>query len=96
MRWRWTALLPAMGLGACGQGAVGGGAASFCERVAAADPAVKALVLRGVSDPSFIPRQGYEVAEARERARLDCLRRQGLPPQGEGVAPLPRTGTLFP
>lgn len=96
MSFRWAAMLPAVVLGACGQGAAPADPAAFCARVAGADPAVKALTLRGVSDPSFIPRQGYEVAEARERARLDCLRRQGFPPQGEGVAPLKRTGTLFP
>jgi hypothetical protein len=69
---------------------------AFCAAVANRDPAVKALVLRGVSNPNFINQSQSEIAAARQTAERDCLRRQGVLPQSDGVQGAPaRSDTLF-
>jgi len=72
------------------------GPLAFCEDVAARDPAVKALVLRSISDPGYFSHAPDAIAAAKDKARAECLKRQGVPGSDGGVqAPARTTGTLF-
>jgi hypothetical protein len=68
-----------------------------CAAQAYDDPAVRELILKGVSNPYFQGKSQGELAAARRRATEDCLRRQGILPRSEGVAPAAApSDTLFP
>ena len=53
-----------------------------CNRQADEDPAVKALILKGVGNPYFQNNSQEELHIAKQQARLACLRRRGLAPAG--------------
>ncbi len=68
---------------------------AFCAAAANRDPAVKALVVRGVSNPSFITQSGSEIEAARAASVRACLKRQGIVPPSDGVQGTPHGDTLF-
>ncbi len=53
-----------------------------CDRQADDDPAVKELILKGVGNPYFQNNSQEELSVAKQQARLVCLRRRGLAPEG--------------
>lgn len=57
----------------------------FCADAANADPQVKALLLHSVSNPYFLTQNQGEIQAARAAAMRGCLKRQGVPPAGDGV-----------
>jgi hypothetical protein len=68
---------------------------AFCAAAANRDPAVKALMMHGVSNPSFINQSGSEIAAAKSASVRDCLKRQGIVPASDGVQGTPHGDTLF-
>ncbi len=68
---------------------------AFCAAAANRDPAVKALVVRGVSNPSFINQSGSEIERAKAVSVRACLKRQGIVPASDGVQGTPQGDTLF-
>ncbi len=53
-----------------------------CDRAANDDPAVQALILKGVGNPYFQSNSQDELNAAKQDARLACLRSRGLAPKG--------------
>jgi len=53
-----------------------------CDRQADEDPAVKALILKGVGNPYFQNNSQDELKAAKQQARMVCLRSRGLMPAG--------------
>ncbi len=68
---------------------------AFCQAQADSTPAVKALVIKSVSNPYFMNQSSDLIAATRAQAVRDCLRRQGILPAGSGVERVPETDTLF-
>jgi hypothetical protein len=84
-------------LAGCARAPVAAGPVAFCDGVADRDPAVKALVLRGMSEPGFFSHAPAEIDAAKAAARADCLKRQGVTDTRDGVqAPARDLGTVFP
>jgi hypothetical protein len=68
----------------------------FCAQVANHDPVVKDLIMKAAGSDILQSRSQGDIAAARRRAELDCLRRQGIGPTGGGVqAPARSTDTLY-
>ncbi len=74
-----------------GCGAAGSPDERACDRQAYEDPAVKELILKGVSNPYFQNNSQEELSNAKQRARLVCLRSRGLAPAGGVERQRPRT-----
>ena len=53
-----------------------------CDRAANDDPAVQALIIKGVGNPYFQSNSQDELNAAKQDARLACLRSRGLAPKG--------------
>ncbi len=62
-----------------------------CDRQAYQDPAVKELILKGVSNPYFQNNSQEALSIAKQHARLACLRSRGLAPAGGVERQRPRT-----
>ena len=53
-----------------------------CDRQADEDPTVKKLIIIGVGNPYFQNNSQGELNVAKQEARLACLRKRGLAPNG--------------
>ena len=53
-----------------------------CDAAVDNDPAVKALMMKGLGNPFFLDSSQDELKAARQKARLACLRNRGLAPPG--------------
>lgn len=53
-----------------------------CDRQADEDPTVKKLIIIGVGNPYFQNNSQEELNVAKQEARLACLRKRGLAPNG--------------
>lgn len=53
-----------------------------CDRQADEDPTVKKLIIIGVGNPYFQNNSQDELNVAKQEARLACLRKRGLAPNG--------------
>ncbi len=88
-------LLPLSGCGLFDSGPKPGSAQAFCAAQADSTPAVKALVIRSVSNPYFMSQSSELIAATKAQAVRDCLKRQGVLPSGGAVEGLPHSDTIF-
>jgi hypothetical protein len=82
-------------LAGCGGAAPSNPTLAACQARADADPAVKAQVIKSVSNPYYMSQSSELIAATKARAVQDCMKRQGALPAGGGVEGTPTTDTIF-
>ncbi len=88
MRWAWLALGPALSVVGCARPMDNAPAAAIPEQCSAqvyADPAVKALIMKGAGSESFLRQHQDELKYAKLDAAHRCMQQKGLSAPGGGV-----------
>jgi hypothetical protein len=71
------------------------GPRAVCESNASRDPRMKDLVMHEISNPYFESQNHELIMATRAQVVQDCLKRQGILPQGGGVQPEATENSLF-